>query len=148
MLQVSNGREAGAVVNLNIHVLSKEELALAHSRSKAITVTNKDFQPGSLFFRTTSLKSHDWKEVIHVIQEKLQTCLTTLGCSKEYFKVLPSWTASGSAAEDSVPVFGCGAQDAIRVCRHANHWTNGVRTKFSLSIDGKGLSNRHSGIHS
>lgn len=45
------------------YVLSKEELMLADSRSKAITTTNSDFHPGSVFFRTTSLKSHDWKEV-------------------------------------------------------------------------------------
>lgn len=45
------------------YVLTKEELKLADLRSRAITSTSSDFHPGSVFFRSTSLKSHDWKEV-------------------------------------------------------------------------------------
>lgn len=58
------------------YVLSKEELVVADSRSKTITATNSDFHPESVFFRTTSLKSHDWKEVryrgdfLHTVQAK------------------------------------------------------------------------------
>ena len=45
------------------YVLSSNERRLADERSKMIIMTSKDFDPGSIFFRTTGLKSHDWKEV-------------------------------------------------------------------------------------
>ena len=45
------------------YVLSSSELRLADVRSKEILMTSSDFIPGSIFFRTTGLKSHDWKEV-------------------------------------------------------------------------------------
>lgn len=45
------------------YVLPKAELKLADLRSKTITMPKGDFHPGCTFFRTTSLKSHDWKEV-------------------------------------------------------------------------------------
>ena len=45
------------------YVLSSDELKIADPRSKAIVMTTKDFNPGTIFFRTTSMKSHDWKEV-------------------------------------------------------------------------------------
>ena len=45
------------------YVLSTEEMKLADKRAKAILSTNGDFNPGTIFFRTTSLKLHDWKEV-------------------------------------------------------------------------------------
>ncbi len=46
------------------YVLSSDELKLADARSKMIIMTDNDFNPGEIFFRTTGLKSHDWKEVI------------------------------------------------------------------------------------
>lgn len=45
------------------YVLSSEEIKIADMRSKTIIMPNKDFTPGSIFIRSTSLKSHDWKEV-------------------------------------------------------------------------------------
>lgn len=47
------------------YVLSAEDLKVADARSKAIVMTSKDFNPGTIFFRTTGMKSHDWKEVLH-----------------------------------------------------------------------------------
>ena len=52
------------------YVLSQSEMKLADERSKAIVMTNSDFIPGVIFFRTTGIKSHDWKEVhctVHVL---------------------------------------------------------------------------------
>lgn len=46
------------------YVLSSDEIKLADKRSKAIIMPNRDFKPGTIFFRTTNLKSHDWKEVL------------------------------------------------------------------------------------
>jgi hypothetical protein len=43
-------------------VLSADELKVADARFKAIIMTSKDFNPGAIFFRTTGMKSHDWKE--------------------------------------------------------------------------------------
>ena len=45
------------------YVLSPSERKVADSRSKSIIMTNSDLYPGAVFFRTTGLKSHDWKEV-------------------------------------------------------------------------------------
>lgn len=45
------------------YVLTKEELKIADLRSKTIAMPKGDFHPGNIFFRTTCLKSHDWKEV-------------------------------------------------------------------------------------
>ena len=49
------------------YVLSSDELKLADARSKLIVMTNTDFNPGEIFFHTTGLKSHDWKEVFCVL---------------------------------------------------------------------------------
>ena len=45
------------------YVLSPDERKLADARSKMIVMTSNDFIPGEIFYRTTGLKSHDWKEV-------------------------------------------------------------------------------------
>ena len=45
------------------YVLSAEEMKLADERSKAIVLPNSDFNPGVLFSKHTTMKSHDWKEV-------------------------------------------------------------------------------------
>ena len=60
------------------YVLSPDELKLADARSKAIIMTNADFNPGEIFFRTTGLKSHDWKEVLCMCV-KLSVLASTLG---------------------------------------------------------------------
>ena len=50
-------------------VLSADERKLADVRSKSIVMSRNSFDPGTLFIRTTSMKSHDWKEVdVHVPQ--------------------------------------------------------------------------------
>ena len=62
----SRKRKRGESSNTKIdqpYVLSSIERRLADERSKMIITTSKDFDPGSVFFRTTGLKSHDWKEV-------------------------------------------------------------------------------------
>jgi len=45
------------------YVLTSDELELADKRSKSIVMPDHDFKPNSIFYRTTNLKSHDWKEV-------------------------------------------------------------------------------------
>ena len=61
------GVHSAAVQVQHPYVLTRDELKLADARSKMIIMTNTDFSPGDIFCRTTSLKSHDWKEVhIHV----------------------------------------------------------------------------------
>ena len=64
------GKETCSDRDEHPYILSPSELKLADSRSKSILMTSSDFFPGSVFFRTTGLKSHDWKEVqqynIHV----------------------------------------------------------------------------------
>ncbi len=57
------GKEALSDRDEHPYILSSSELKLADNRSKSIIMTNSDFCPGSIFFRTTGLKSHDWKEV-------------------------------------------------------------------------------------
>ena len=61
----SRKRKRGKEVPTDEHpyILSPNELKLADSHSKAIVMTNSDLFPGSVFCRTTGLKSHDWKEV-------------------------------------------------------------------------------------
>ena len=52
------GGQATAVKVQHPYVLSPDD------RSKAIIMTSTDFNPGQIFFRTTGMKSHDWK-VVH-----------------------------------------------------------------------------------
>ena len=74
-----------------------------------------------MFFRTTSLKSHDWKEVscpssyidiwyytpLCYLCQLHFFCIQITAHSKEHFEVLHSWNASGLSTEDTVPIFGC-----------------------------------------
>lgn len=57
------GSQTAAIKVQHPYVLSPDELKLADARSKTIIMTSADFNPGEIFFRTTGLKSHDWKEV-------------------------------------------------------------------------------------
>lgn len=62
------GKSATDHDNMRTHpyVLSSEEIKIADMRSKAIIMPNKDFNPGSIFIRSTGLKSHDWMEVNYI----------------------------------------------------------------------------------
>ena len=46
------------------YILSSEEIKLAERRAKEIVLPNSDFEPGTIFNTTSSLKSHNWKEVL------------------------------------------------------------------------------------
>ena len=61
-------------INMKIdhrYVLSSSERRLADERSKMNIMTSKDFDPGSVFFRSTGLKSHDWKEVCTCVHARV-----------------------------------------------------------------------------
>ena len=86
------------------YVLSKADLKLADLRSKTITAPNCDFHPGSVFFRTTSLKSHDWKEVIVLSTNEYSLIYVHLACSKKYFEILLTWNAPCSPTNHTVSI--------------------------------------------
>lgn len=47
--------------------LSAEDIKVANRRAVSVCLPSSDFTPGSIFTRTTGLKSHDWKEVHYII---------------------------------------------------------------------------------
>ena len=45
------------------HTFHHQRMQAANERSKMIIMTSKNIDPGSIFFRTTGLRSHHWKYV-------------------------------------------------------------------------------------
>ena len=43
--------------------LSSEDIQRADNRASSVIIPSPDFTPGSIFTKSTGLKSHDWKEV-------------------------------------------------------------------------------------
>lgn len=91
------------------YMLSADELKIADARSKAIIMNSKDFNPGAIFFRTTGMKSHDWKEVylwhicypvhIHMYHHYI---VSYIACFKKYLEILCMWNATEPATENTI----------------------------------------------
>ena len=51
-----------ASISLPVYCISSEQISLANHRTMSV-LSPSEFSPGCIFTKSTSLKSHDWKEV-------------------------------------------------------------------------------------
>jgi len=97
------------------YVLNAEEIKLADKRSKSIIMPNSDFNLGCTFYRTTGLKSHDWKEVAICIDLELLTLLNLLilltAYHQKYSEILLTWNATRMSENNLIWIFKCTAEN-------------------------------------